>query len=539
MLNIRINKVLSRFFLLGVIILVSACGNSMQKNDMTDEIQIIENETSVNEDLQDSTDNNWKEVAYPPSCEEAGVLVRENIVEGYTVATEGEPPLGHEYGEWERDASTGMMVTTCARCGKQFKRKEPYTELLPRIDFYGSMEGISKADRVTLQFEFASPTHIFGCYSYTTWQGHTTLNFPKKNYTIRLFDDKEVTHKHRVVFNNWQLEHKYVLKANYRDVSQARNLIAADLWADMAASRPNLFETLKRTSNYGAIAGFPVIVYLNDEFHGLYTMNLHIDDDLYQMDNAYDAVMITNSSEPDETRFYAEASFEDQKNAWEVEFCGTGDNDQWAKDSLNELIRFVMTSDDQNFKEHLKDYLDVYGAIDYLLFLYVTGLSSNASKDLVLLKYHDCDVWIPSVYDMEGAFGLDLETVKFVRPDSFIPSRTENGIWDSCTRSKLWDRVLQCFFKEVKNRYSDLRGTSFTEENLCKCVADYFSQIPDEYYKKDAKLYVRNFPVEEPAQQINQYIQQRLMILDRILKGNNGEDGEEYAKESSVAIGDY
>ena len=89
--------------------------------------------------------------------------------------------------------------------------------------------------------------------------------------------------KHKLVLNGWQREHKYVLKANYRDISQARNLIAASLWVDMVACRPNLFETLKRTSNYGAVDGFPVTVYHNRDYIGLYTMNLHIDDDLYQM----------------------------------------------------------------------------------------------------------------------------------------------------------------------------------------------------------------------------------------------------------------
>ncbi len=284
-----------------------------------------------------STPNPWKETEYSPTCEEAGYIIRENTVEGYTVIDEGEPAMGHEYGEWKQDPETGIYTTTCVRCGKEINRKELYEGEIPRIDFTGSMDGISKADRVTLRFDFSSPTEIFSCYSYTTWQGHNTLAYPKKNYTIRLYDDEGITQKHRLVFYDWQREHKYVLKANYRDISQVRNLSAANLWADMAACRPNLYETLKRTSNYGAVDGFPVIVYLNGEFHGLYTMNLHIDDDLYQMKKAYDAVMITNSKEPDECRFYTEATFTDQKNAWEVEFCGTGEGDQWAKEKLNEL----------------------------------------------------------------------------------------------------------------------------------------------------------------------------------------------------------
>ena len=464
------------------------------------------------------TPNPWHDTEYPPTCEEAGYILHENTYEGVTTILEGAPPLGHDWSEWTQDAENGQMVSVCSRCGKELSRAEIYTGTIPRIDFYGSMDGISKSNRVTLNFDFTSPTEVFSCYSYTTWQGHNTLNFPKKNFTIRLFNDEEVTDKHRLVFNGWQREHKYVLKANYRDISQARNLVAANLWADMAATRPNLFETLRHTSNYGAVDGFPVVVYLNGEFLGLYTMNLHIDDDLFQMDNAYDAVMIANSVEPEECRFHAEAAFTDQKTAWEVEFCGTGDDDQWARERLNELIRFVISSSDEEFREHIREYLDVDGAIDYLIFLYVTGLQDNAAKDLVLLKYHDCDVWIPSVYDMEGAFGLDLDAMVYTDPAAFLPAQTDEG-WDSGTGSLLWDRVLRAFEPEIRARYAELRQGVLTEDGLTTRVDTYLDQIPAEYRQMDLELYPREVPEGDPQEQMRNYMQERIVLLDAVLCG--------------------
>ncbi len=480
-------------------------------------IRITNPPAEANTEAPTATPNPWVETEHSPTCEEAGYIVRENKAEGYTVIDEGKPALGHEYGEWKRNPDNGMMVTVCTRCGKEISRRAVHEYSIPRIDFTGSMEGIGKKDQVTLGFDFASSTDNFSCYSYTTWQGHNTLKYPKKNYTIRLFNDDSITEKHRLAFNGWQREHKYILKANYRDISQARNLIAANLWADLVASRPGLFETLKHTSNYGAVDGFPVVVYLNGEFHGLYTMNLHIDDDLYQMDNARDTVMIANSTEPDECRFQAEAAFTDQKNAWEVEFCGSGEDDQWAKDSLNELIRFVMKSDDETFRAQLKDYLDVDGAIDYLIFLYVTGLQNNAGKDLVLLKYHDCSVWIPSVYDMERAFGLGLDGTEYISPEVFLPEISDE-VRNSGTGSLLWDRLLQGFTQEIRARYSELRQTLLEEEKLIGRVEAYMEQIPDIYQEMDLKLFPRQVPEQKPREQMIQYIRQRLTVLDQALK---------------------
>ena len=83
----------------------------------------------------------------------------------------------------------------------------------------------------------------------------------------------------------------------------------------------------------------------------------------------------------------------------------------------------------------------------------------------MLLKYHDCDVWIPSVYDMEHAFGLSQDGTAYVSPDVFLPTRTD-GIWDSGTGSLLWDRMLNLFETEIRARYTDLHQTVLTEEHL-------------------------------------------------------------------------
>ena len=462
-----------------------------------------------------STPDPWAETVIPPGCTTAGSILRINQAEGVTLAEAGEPALGHDWGAWT-EADRGYR-RICRRCGAEEQRAALHEGPLPRIDFTGSMEGISKSERVMIGLRFSSKDAFFDGYAYASWQGHATLSFPKKNYTIRMYDDGEMTRKHRFQIGRWQLEHKYILKANYRDITQCRNLTAADLWADMAAGRPNLYHRLKATSHYGAVDGFPVEVYLNGAFHGLYTMNLHIDEDLYQMYQTYDAVMISNSSGPEETLFRAPAAFADEKSAWEVEYCGTGEDDQWAKDELNSLIDFVMSSSDEAFRSHLNEKLDVDGAIDYLLFLYAIGLPQNAAKDLVLLKYQDAGVWIPTVYDLEGAFGLDLETLTYLEPGSFLPS-CQDGRWDSGTGSLLWDRLLQSFEPEIRARYADLRGTVLSEESLTDRIREKLAAVPDDAVRADLALWPRQLPDEAPAEQMTAYVLKRLPLLDGILR---------------------
>ena len=117
---------------------------------------------------------------------------------------------------------------------------------------------------------------------------------------------------------------KYILKANYNDPSHCRNVVCADIWAEMVQSRARLPRELTVLSNYGAADGFPVSVYLNDEFHGLYTLTLHKDDDLFGMeDGKKQALLILNDASSEEAYFRAETSF-GLGSPWEIEFCGTG-----------------------------------------------------------------------------------------------------------------------------------------------------------------------------------------------------------------------
>ena len=177
-----------------------------------------------------------------------------------------------------------------------------------------------------------------------------------------------------------------------------------------------------------------------------------------------------------------------------------------------------MLSDDNDFHEHLQDYLDVDGAIDYLLFLYITGLERNASKDLVLLKYHDYDVWIPSVYDMERAFGLGLDG-EYISENVFVPVKKDNT-WESGTNSMLWDRLLQTFETEIRARYTELRQTVLIKENMASHAAYYIDAIPVEYYMLDLEIWPRSNAVGTPLEQITMYMQNRLEILDNLFSMN-------------------
>ena len=151
---------------------------------------------------------------------------------------------------------------------------DPTVYGLPILHLTGDTTGMSKDNAVTLDY-------VYGELSGTAtvkWQGASSLAYPKKNYTIQ-FD------KAFEAVEGWGVQDKYCLKANFIDHSHARNVVSAKLWGEIVKSRENMNANLSALPNGGAVDGFPCIVMLNSNFHGLYTFNIPKAGWLYGMGN--------------------------------------------------------------------------------------------------------------------------------------------------------------------------------------------------------------------------------------------------------------
>lgn len=145
---------------------------------------------------------------------------------------------------------------------------------LPVLHLTGDTTGMSKDNAVSLDYVYGERSGT----ATVTWQGSSSLAYPKKNYTIEFDNAFEAV-------EGWGEQEKYCLKANFIDHSHARNVVSAKLWGEIVKSRENTNANLSALPNGGAIDGFPCIVMLNNDFHGLYTFNIPKDGWLYGMVN--------------------------------------------------------------------------------------------------------------------------------------------------------------------------------------------------------------------------------------------------------------
>lgn len=398
---------------------------------------------------------------------------------------------------------------------------EPQLMDTPRIYFSEGTLPTTKT-ATTLRFDYYSKTKEYHGWAEIKCQGNSSMGYPKKNFTIKLYKDKGKTQKLKIDFKGWGKQSKFVLKANWIDITHARNIVSARIWADIVKSRSDyatLPELLRTSPNQGAIDGFPITVYGNGYYQGRYTLNIPKDKWMSNMDDTLDTHCILCGENYGSGCFRALPQI--NGGDWTDELHDTVP--ATIKTSWTNAIKFVMNSSDSEFKANLGNYFDVKSLIDYLLYgLISTGLDAFG-KNQIYFTY-DALKWIASMYDMDSTWGLWWNGTKFVANDyareQFQDLLDEgNGVVKQ--GNLLYIRLQQLFLNEIKARYAELRQSIFTYPYLVNKFEEFCQICPQDIVKEDYASTTANgthtgipSKTTNNIQQIRNNINARLIYVD-------------------------
>ena len=153
-------------------------------------------------------------------------------------------------------------------------------EDLPKLYLEGNISNMTtKKDERQISFKYVDDSDEYTGYANIKIQGTSSIAYAKKNYTIKLYEDKNLSQKSKLDLGLGE-QNKYCLKANWIDKTHARNIVAARI-ASKIQAKYNLFND---TPNHGLIDGYPIEIHSNDKFLGLYTLNIPKDAWMYNMD---------------------------------------------------------------------------------------------------------------------------------------------------------------------------------------------------------------------------------------------------------------
>ena len=287
------------------------------------------------------------------------------------------------------------------------------------------------------------------------------------------------------------------------------------MWNEVVSSRSDydsLPTELKTSPRNGAVDGFPIKVYTNGTYQGIYTWNIGKDAWMWNMDEDNESHMLlcaeVNDSIDNPCNFNKLVSSVDD-GYWSVE-VGTKSNE--ATNGLNNIITCVMNTDDETFKATIGNYLDIQSAIDYYIHQYVICGLDGLAKNMLLGTY-DLVKWYCGAYDMDSTFGLYWNGSSFVSTEYACPEDYQ------AKNSLLWQRIEKMFKEELKTRYFELRKTVYSFSNMVAKFERFMDIIGLELYDEDLTIY-SNIPTKTTnnIQQIRNYIRDRLTYVDNEIR---------------------
>ena len=361
----------------------------------------------------------------------------------------------------------------------KLKITEPQNVDIPKV----FINGIIPTDKndVNAELTYISKTLTFHSYINIKCQGTSSMKYPKKNFTIKLFEDEARSQKKKIGFKNWGNQNKFCLKANWIDISHARNIVSARLWGDVVKSRGNyneLPELLRTSPNQGAIDGFSIKVYANGIYQGRYTWNIPKDGWMVNMDDELNTHSMLCGENYDSGCFRAAALIDERD--WSDELHGTCPDN--IKTRWNEVIGFVMNSTDEEFRANLGNYFDIPSLLDYELFGMAACGSDSFGKNQIYMTY-DGNKWIASMYDLDTTWGMYWNGETLV-PADYARTKFEDYV-NGRLGNLLYYRLEQLFYPELQARWEELKAGPMSMINIINHFEDFMQGMTSDLIKED------------------------------------------------------
>lgn len=337
---------------------------------------------------------------------------------------------------------------------------------IPKLYFEGDISGmVDKSDERMISFTYDDGDRVITGYASIKIQGTSSIYYEKKNYTLKFYEDEALENKLKIDVG-WGEQYKYCMKANWIDRTHARNVVSAKLASQMQAQ----YGLLTDAPHNGTVDGFPVEIYSNGEFLGLYTFNIPKDDWTFGMDSDNpNHIVIGGEGWQEANLFRAMPTF----GTWAVE---VGEESDGTMAAMERLFDFVMNSSDEEFRANFSQYLNLDSALNYYVFADLAWLYDNTGKNMLIATYDGME-WYLSLYDLDTSWGTTYNGYGLTEYETSLLDLTTNN---------LFARMEKVFPQELAQRYFELRAGVLSNEHILAEFYAFRDQIPAMTFLKEA-----------------------------------------------------
>lgn len=397
---------------------------------------------------------------------------------------------------------------------------EPSDIDIPIVFFSGRLPTSKAEGELPQTIEYVSRTLHFKEYCTLKVQGDSSASYPKKNFNMKLFSDSERTVKSKRNFRGWGRTNKFCLKANWIDHTHARNVVNAKLYGQMCKSRSDYGSypaSFRESPNCACIDGFPIKVYSNGIYQGLYTWNIAKDKFMSNMDDSEGSTcsMLVGDSTVANGVLFQSTSLIDGTD-WTDEL--NDDVPAWVHTSWQNAQNFVMNSSNADFKANVENYFYLSSLIDRYIFSLVFEYVGGFAKSQAYYTY-DGVKWLSSMYDLDTTWALHWNGTSFLSTSYACPEDYE--AYNLGKSNALIDRIMLLYKPEIKARYADLRADVLSTGNIIATFEHFMDTMQPLYAEDYASTTANGAFTQIPLATTNNIQKLRQMIVERLAYSDN------------------
>lgn len=383
---------------------------------------------------------------------------------------------------------------------------KPDTYDIPVLYLYG--DGIpslqSKADSLSDGISYSFPRfNISGSLKKIKVQGASSATLAKKNYTLQFDHSVEI-------FPEYGKQKKYVIKADMTDFSHVRNTGCAQIWGKVRQTRVKADDAIKLNDTdylvdnfgnhivgesdpqlsiggtFGTVDGFPIAVYINDRYWGLYSFNVPKDAWMAKMSSRSEdeAIVSTDWTALDKT-------IRLDGTDMEIEFCGTKDT-AWVFSSINALIDVLKASytTKEAFDQEIDKHLDVDSTIDYYVYSAAIGNTDGVLRNYLFQTWNRTK-WYIAAYDLDMTFGRTPDLSNWLSPVYNGDSNRRGGttLTNLAEGNRLFHQLWKFHKEDIITRYKELVAGPLSSGAVSTLLTNFAAPIPDALLSQEDKTW--------------------------------------------------
>lgn len=394
---------------------------------------------------------------------------------------------------------------------------EPMEDDIPKVYITGTLPVSKTQGDMPVTIRYISKTKDFSYPATLKVQGGSSVSYPKKNFTVKFYEDEAHENKKKMVFKGWPKMNKFVLKSHWIDHSHVRNVGTARIWGKIVAARSDydsLPEELRSAANNGATDGFSCKVFANGVYQGLYEWIVP-KDKLFGQDKDIPTHSIMNSEKNDNVSCAFATTTPTIDGYWSEEL-----QDEMSADisqSFANLIKFVAGSTDEEFVANAETYFDVQSVIDFDIFARVFCIVDNLGRNQIFFTY-DGQKWYEGCWDVDAVLGAHPTGGNL----QAYNTEFQSGYFNSIT-NLLYERVETLFMDRFKARYAELRADVLSIENIIEVyerltdvITTYDGLLAEDYASTTGGGAFTGIPhtADSNIQQIRNFIAARIPYMD-------------------------